>query len=88
MPVILKRIEASRIYNISIAAWPIVFAIIPILNVIARHGLVEGTGNLDVWSNVKLWTGILLVLAISKVGGMAYRYEVNRSGSGERIITS
>ncbi|KAJ3902649.1 major facilitator superfamily domain-containing protein [Lentinula edodes] len=72
MPVILKRIEASRIYNISIAAWPIVFAIIPILNVIARHGLVEGTGNLDVWSNVKLWTGILLVLAISKVGGMAY----------------
>ncbi|KAJ3731622.1 major facilitator superfamily domain-containing protein [Lentinula guzmanii] len=72
MPVILKRIEASKIYNMSIAAWPVVFATIPILNIIARRGLLEETGCLDIWSNVMLWTGILFVLAASKVGGMAY----------------
>ncbi|KAJ3777309.1 major facilitator superfamily domain-containing protein [Lentinula raphanica] len=72
MPVILKRIEASKVYNMSIAAWPVVFAIIPVLNIISRRGLVEETDSLDVWSKVMLWTGILLVLAVSKIGGMAY----------------
>ncbi|KAE9405880.1 MFS general substrate transporter [Gymnopus androsaceus JB14] len=62
MPVILKRIEAAKVYNMSIAAWPIVFAALPD----------EKTGDLDIYSKVMLWAGIVLVLAISKVGGLAY----------------
>ncbi|KAJ4471534.1 hypothetical protein J3R30DRAFT_3299419, partial [Lentinula aciculospora] len=72
VPIILNRIEASKAYNMCMATWPIVFATMPALNVIARHGLVEETGKLDLWSNAMLWTGILFVLAVSKIGFMAY----------------
>jgi hypothetical protein len=72
MPVILKRIEAAKVYNVSIAAWPVVFAALPILNIIARSGLDDETGKLSFWSKVMLWTGLVLILAISKVGYMGY----------------
>lgn len=76
MPIILKRTEASKIYNISIAAWPLVFATLPILNVIARSGLVHKPGNLGFasTSDIMLWAVLIFVIAMSKIGGTAYRF--------------
>ncbi|KAJ4488465.1 major facilitator superfamily domain-containing protein [Lentinula aciculospora] len=72
MPFLLRRVEAAKIYNLSIAAWPITFLILPTLNMIARYGLDESTGQLDSRSHSALWVGIVVVLALSRVGGIAY----------------
>ncbi|KAF9058552.1 major facilitator superfamily domain-containing protein [Rhodocollybia butyracea] len=72
MPILLKRVEASKLYNIAISAWPISFAALPILNIIARRGLVQATGNLDLVSNIMLWATLVFIVAMSRIGGMAY----------------
>ncbi|KAF9061694.1 MFS general substrate transporter [Rhodocollybia butyracea] len=74
MPIILKRTEASKIYNICIAAWPIVFVTLPTLNVIARSGIVNKPGNLGFasTSDIPLWVALIFVIAMSKIGGTAY----------------
>lgn len=74
MPFILKRIEAAKAYNIFVSVWPLVFASLPVLNIIARYGLDEETGNSSLYSKVILWTGLLFVLALSKVGYLAYGF--------------
>jgi MFS family permease len=72
MPVILKRIEAARLYNLSIAVLPAVFAALPVLNIVARRGLVEETGELTVASSVAMWSWLVFVIALSKVGFLSY----------------
>ncbi|KAJ3832468.1 major facilitator superfamily domain-containing protein [Lentinula raphanica] len=72
MPVLLRRFEAAKIYNVSIAAWPVTFLVLPTLNIIARSGLDETTGQLDSRSHSALWVGIVIVLALSRIGGIAY----------------
>jgi len=71
MPVILKRTEASKVYNIAIAAWPIVFATLPILNIIARSELVHEPGIAST-SNIMFWAVLMFVVAVSRIGGTAY----------------
>ncbi|KAJ3807639.1 major facilitator superfamily domain-containing protein [Lentinula aff. lateritia] len=72
MPFLLRRIEAAKIYNLSIAAWPVTFLFLPTLNMIARYGLDESTGQLGSRSHSALWVGIVIVLVLSRVGGIAY----------------
>ncbi|KAE9409000.1 MFS general substrate transporter [Gymnopus androsaceus JB14] len=74
MPLLLRRFEAAKIYTVCIAAWPIVFLILPCFNLIARYGLMvnEATGELGVHAKAILWTGIFLDLALSRIGGIAY----------------
>ncbi|KIK63616.1 hypothetical protein GYMLUDRAFT_40676 [Collybiopsis luxurians FD-317 M1] len=72
MPVLLRRFEAAYIYNISMAAWPITFLILPTLNMIARRGLDESTHQLDTCSLAALWVGLGIVLALSRIGGIAF----------------
>ncbi|KAF9056710.1 major facilitator superfamily domain-containing protein [Rhodocollybia butyracea] len=72
MPVVLKRVEAAKLYFIAVASWPVVFATLPFLNVIASHGLVAETGDMTPFSTFILWIGVGLVLTASKVGSVAY----------------
>lgn len=46
--------------------------VLPILNAIARSGIDEETGQLDAYTSATLWTGIAIVLALSRVGTIAY----------------
>ncbi|GAW06287.1 MFS general substrate transporter [Lentinula edodes] len=66
MPFLLRRIEAAKIYNLSIAAWPVTFLFLPTLNMIARYGLDESTGQLGSRSHSALWVGIVIVLVLSR----------------------
>ncbi|KAL0578152.1 hypothetical protein V5O48_003857 [Marasmius crinis-equi] len=70
MPTILRRYKLASIYNVCIAFWPVVFALIPVLNVIARYG--DAGDGLDVQTTSVLWVGILFILALSRVGCVAY----------------
>lgn len=72
MPTLLRRFEAARIYNFSVSAWPITFLLLPLLNIIARHGLDESTGQLGTRSNAGLWVGLVVVLALSRIGCIGF----------------
>ncbi|KIK53757.1 hypothetical protein GYMLUDRAFT_207175 [Collybiopsis luxurians FD-317 M1] len=72
MPLLLRRFEAARIYNVCIAAWPFVFLILPCLNLFARYGVDKGTGELGTHARAVLWAGIFFDLALSRIGGIAY----------------
>lgn len=52
--------------------WPFTFIALPILNVIARGGINEETGQLDAYTTATLWAGIAIVLTLSRVGAIAY----------------
>lgn len=77
MPILLRRYEAAKIYSVCIATWPLVFLILPCLNLIARYGVLvnEATGEpgpLSIHAKAMLWTGIFFDLALSRMGGIAY----------------
>ncbi|KAF5389761.1 hypothetical protein D9757_005971 [Collybiopsis confluens] len=72
MPLLLRRFEAARIYSVCIAAWPFVFLILPCLNLLARYGVDQDTGELGTHARAVLWTGIFFDLALSRIGGIAY----------------
>ncbi|KAF5367225.1 hypothetical protein D9757_012229 [Collybiopsis confluens] len=72
MPVILKRVEAVKIYNMAMGVLPVVFGGLPLLNIIARRGLVEETGDLELVASVLMWTVLVLIVSLSKVGFLTY----------------
>ncbi|KIK57193.1 hypothetical protein GYMLUDRAFT_46441 [Collybiopsis luxurians FD-317 M1] len=68
MPVMLKRVEATTLYSITIASWPVLFAVLPIIHIIARHGL----GETELLSRIVVGAGVAFVLITSKIGQEAY----------------
>lgn len=47
MPVFLRRFEAAKIYSVCMAVWPLVFLILPCLNIIARYGSDHGLNGME-----------------------------------------
>ncbi|KAK7049264.1 hypothetical protein VNI00_005865 [Paramarasmius palmivorus] len=72
MPTILRRYKLAAIYNFCVAFWPVVFAALPVLNVIARYGLNADGTELDTHSTSLLWVGVIVILATSRVACLAY----------------
>ncbi|KAH7870483.1 MFS general substrate transporter [Lentinula edodes] len=75
MPVFLRRFEAAKIYSVCMAVWPLVFLILPCLNIIARYGNFDRAGGLTPLSThtkAILWVGFFVTLTLSRVGGIAY----------------
>ncbi|KAL0566304.1 hypothetical protein V5O48_015709, partial [Marasmius crinis-equi] len=88
LPKILKRYEASKLYTIAVASWVVVFSFLPLINVIARHGLIMeidgGLGTVgDViqselsysqtpLSTILVWICVGFVLIMSTVASEAY----------------
>ncbi|KAJ4478962.1 major facilitator superfamily domain-containing protein [Lentinula aciculospora] len=85
MPAFLRRFEAAKIYLVCMAVWPLVFLILPCLNIIAMRGLNamdefdgdgghEGyeLGQLGTETKAMLWVGFFVALTLSRIGGIAY----------------
>ncbi|KIK57006.1 hypothetical protein GYMLUDRAFT_46611 [Collybiopsis luxurians FD-317 M1] len=72
MPVMLKRVEATALYTITIASWPVVFATLPLINIVARRGFATETGEMDSSMRIILWAGVAFVLILSRIGYEAY----------------
>ncbi|KAH7929785.1 MFS general substrate transporter [Leucogyrophana mollusca] len=72
MSYLLRTFDCAKMYNFCMGLWPYTFALLPVLNLIARSGLDETTGELNATTISLLWIGIAVVLGISKVGALAY----------------
>lgn len=58
--------------------YPCVFVVLSTLNSIARSGFDEATGVMDSRTTALVWVGIAIVLAMARVGGLAYSYVLLR----------
>lgn len=72
MSYLLRTFDSAKMYNFCMALWPYTFLVLPILNLIARAGLDETTGELGTTIVALLWVGIAFVLMLSKVACLAY----------------
>jgi hypothetical protein len=66
-------------YNFCMSLWPYTFLFLPFLNLIARAGLDETTGELGANTVALLWVGIAFILLLCKVAGLSYSYVVHLS---------
>ncbi|KAI0340698.1 MFS general substrate transporter [Trametopsis cervina] len=68
LPIFLKRFDTLSVYRFSVQAWPLTFALMPILNIIARvSGPERGAA-----ASALLWVSISLVLFASRLGTLAF----------------
>lgn len=74
MSYLLRTFDCAKMYNFCMGLWPFTFIALPILNIIARNGIHEETGQQDVYTTATLWIGIAIVLALSRVGALGFSY--------------
>ncbi|KAJ3982702.1 major facilitator superfamily multidrug-resistance, DHA1 sub-family [Lentinula detonsa] len=72
MPTLLRRVDHAKCYHFTIAVWPVVFLILPGLNIFARNSLTGNNENLDDDATAMLWIGIGVVLVFAKIGFLPY----------------
>lgn len=72
MSYLLRTFESAKLYNFCMGLWPYTFLVLPILNLIARAGSDETTGELGTATIAFLWVGIAFVLMLTKVASLAY----------------
>jgi len=72
MSYLLRTFDCAAMYKFCMALWPYAYVVLPILNAIARGGLDKETGQFDVLTTAMLWTGIAVVLALSKTASLGY----------------
>lgn len=72
MSYLLRTFDCAKMYNFCMGLWPYTYIALPILNLIARSGVHDETGQMDPYTTATLWTGIAIVLAFSRVGALAY----------------
>ncbi|KAJ8592806.1 MFS general substrate transporter [Rhizopogon salebrosus TDB-379] len=72
MSYLLRTFDPAKMYNFCMSLWPYTFLFLPFLNLIARAGLDETTGELGVNTVALLWVGIAFILLLCKVAGLSY----------------
>jgi hypothetical protein len=81
-PVLIARCDHIRAYNRCMSLWPFCFLTLPLLNIVARTGLSTIDGHVetdtlrltDADSRVQamVWCGIIALLALSRLGSVAF----------------
>lgn len=72
MSYLLRTFNCAMMYNLCMGVWPYTYIALPILNAVARHGCNGETGQLVIYTTATLWISIAIVLALSRIGGVAY----------------
>ncbi|KAG1819574.1 major facilitator superfamily domain-containing protein [Suillus subaureus] len=72
MSYLLRTFDSAKMYSFCMGIWPYTFLVLPLLNLIARAGLDETTGELGTATVALLWVGIAFVLMLTKIASLAY----------------
>lgn len=75
MPYLLRRFDHAKMYNTCVAIFPWVFLFLPVLNLVARHGVVigeDGTEIIPPSTKALLWTGIGILLGMARCAALAF----------------
>ncbi|KAF8551949.1 MFS general substrate transporter [Imleria badia] len=74
MPYILRRFDYAKTYNVCMYIWPVAFGLLPFLNVFACAYPPSSSDAVSVSGSsvVIIWTGLLTLLALSKIGAIPH----------------
>ena len=75
MPYLLRRFDHAKMYNTCVAIYPYVYLLLPLLNVIARRGVVvseDGVERVDPGTKTLLWLGIAILLGMARIACLAF----------------
>jgi len=78
-PVLQRRYNNIPLYRALMSVWPLIFAMLPVLNVIARWTLPEAAREDDDYkfaASPWLWLGIAVVMATVRLAAMSYSLNV------------
>ncbi|KAG9089824.1 hypothetical protein FRC06_001373 [Ceratobasidium sp. 370] len=80
MPILLRRWKASTLFKACMLVWPFAFALLPILNLIARLGSrVSDSGvgrTLEPSALTMVWIGIGIAQCLSKISCLAFSMQM------------
>ena len=68
LPIFLRRFDALNVFRFTLQTWPVTFALMPLLNILARHAANNPSGQ----SQAILWLTISFVLFMSRLGSLAF----------------
>lgn len=68
LPLILRHWSTATVYRASLRAWPITFAALPLLSLLARYLGENRTSTQE----AVLWVAISIVLFLSRVGCLTF----------------
>ncbi|KAG6832687.1 hypothetical protein H0H92_012259 [Tricholoma furcatifolium] len=71
MPTLLRTFKITNFYTFCMAIWPLTFAALPFLNLLARKEL-AGSVLGSFQAGKQIWSGVALVLGLSRVASLAY----------------
>lgn len=72
MPYLLRSFDKLKLYNFFMSLWPVSFATLPLLNLIARSGHDEESMIIEPQTTALLWISIILLLATTRIASLAY----------------
>ena len=72
LPIFLKRFDTLSVYRFTVKAFPITYALIPLLNLIAR----AAEPPRSTAAEALLWVAISIVLLASRISTLAFGYVV------------
>lgn len=75
MPYLLRRFDHAKMYNTCVAIFPYVYLLTPLLNLVARHGVVvgeDGIESITPGTKALLWVGIGILLGMARVATLAF----------------
>lgn len=68
LPIFLRRIDALHVFRFTLLTWPLTFAFLPLLNILARATGPERSARAE----AGLWIAISFVLFMSRLGSLAF----------------
>lgn len=72
MPYLIRTFNHAKMYNLCFWMFPFVFPLLALLNVIARAGYDGNSGKLSAHASAAIWVGVALILAMSRIAGLAF----------------
>lgn len=72
MPYLVRTYNKAKMYHFCFWMFPLAFPILGVLNVIARGGYDEVTGELSSHASAAIWVGITITQAMSRFAGLAF----------------
>lgn len=68
LPIFLNRYDALSVFRFTLMTWPFTFALMPVMNIIARQAGPEYSPRQE----ALLWVAISFVLFLSRLGSLAF----------------
>ncbi|KAF7983437.1 hypothetical protein HWV62_21695 [Athelia sp. TMB] len=72
MPYLIRTFNRAKMYNLCFWMFPFIFPLLAALNIIARLGFDETTGELSAHASACVWVGIAVALAMCRFANLAF----------------